>query len=1006
MMTDSKVITRKAIDISGRLGSFYDAAYDEVIANQPYQASSVHQSKKPVVCKVFSGVESVDLINYLKEMDIDDALQLSILCGMIKPTGISTLIDYDQPVDKNICFFYYCYRSREEELVEEDIDAVLGSSSIPNRITHMIFRILCGFEILCAVPIADHQSVVDVDNLLRNISNRLQNSTNKFVLTDVEHGQIAQLANGMVYGSEKCIKNINNSLLNVLTSLERWKKQENSHHPLIYTIYPLGYRESNNHLPKVLYVSEQNNPDVAHIRTAILSMNKAVANIKTLFNGIPKELKKAVLNQQRLGYQQQFREFLDTLEKFRKGLKQTLVDVRRNVEQFTQMYVIISDSDYISLKDNFETLYQTVNRWFVTVLIIERLEKNNVQYVSVMEFCRHQNISPTLQHFQNAFQCSLPKEDGLVSMFYSNNQLTEEKSPVYETMYQQFLSKQRLEAHKTTLVYADCTDCQIKLEQPIVNDLVMRKEVISSEIPPSRKTEINVLLLGESGVGKSTFINAFVNYLVFDTLQQAEQSEPIVLIPVSFLTTIGDHFEECIVKFGDVDVNENHQHQGQSVTQHCRSYLFHLDDRFILRLIDSPGMGDTRGLAQDDKNIEHILTYVNNLSHLNAVCFLLKPNASRLNVFFRSCINQLFTYLTPIAYDNVIFCFTNSRATFFAPGDTGPLLRQMLKNEHHNDIPFGKANTFCFNSESFRYLAARKCGVQFDEFQKEEYMKSWTTSVTESVRLLDYIVTRTPYHLQKIQSPRKALLDISMLARPLMEILRLNIYNWILRGSGDQTHQIVLICKSVDMNLCTVCANSELIRMGALFFMRFENVRSASSDVQHHQCILDSTNFLIEYTVKHRYVVESSRRKKELVDLINVLLHKCNRLTRFVQQQRCSTDDDLFGLILERFINEQEHILCCTPGDTTINRKLLTALFTLQNKRREDMTRANESKEISLLNEIHEIIEDLKCYESIKMQIDAIKESRRLKMKTSEKTIETNFSSSSRLFTTLVNSRQ
>jgi hypothetical protein len=142
--------------------------------------------------------------------------------------------------------------------------------------------------------------------------------------------------------------------------------------------------------------------------------------------------------------------------------------------------------------------------------------------------------------------------------------------------------------------------------------------------------------------------SAFVNYTKL-------LKKPASVIPASFITTVGFHFDEIKINIGDPDPNENFNEQGASVTQHCRSYIIPLRSDLHLRLIDTPGMGDTRGIEQDMKNIDHILSYVDQFSHLDAVCFLLKPDVSRLNIFFRSCLRQLFTYLTPEAYDNIAY---------------------------------------------------------------------------------------------------------------------------------------------------------------------------------------------------------------------------------------------------------------------------------------------------------------------------------------------------------------
>lgn len=498
-------------------------------------------------------------------------------------------------------------------------------------------------------------------------------------------------------------------------------------------------------------------------------------------------------------------------------------------------------------------------------------------------------------------------------------------------------------------------------------------------------TDINVLLLGETGVGKSTFINAFVNYLRFETLQQAESGQPVVLIPVSFLITVGDKFEEFIVRFGNADSNEDHEHEGQSVTQQCKSYVFNLTDRLRLRLIDTPGIGDTRGYNQDVKNIDHVLNYIHTLPHINAICLLLKPNASRLNIFFRSCIKQLLTYLTPSGYNNIIFCFTNARSTFFAPGDTGPLLRKMLNDENLKDIPFKKENTFCFDSESFRYLAARKCGINFDDFQRQEYFNSWQVSVKESMRLLDYIQRCEQYCLEEWLSPRKAAMDISIMARPLMETLRLIVYNSKLTEAKLTQNQIALNCDPVSVEICTNCAQTNLAEVGPFWCTQYQIPALKNSKSRHRNCPENGKQFPIECIVTHQFVqLPAGLKDERWQSSFRNFLFKCDRLLHYTRQQNLPNQDDPFEPILERFLEEEQQISQIRNINSAMNRRVYEVLNSIRRLRDDNSRQLVEIHEDLSVHELYQIIDELVAIPTVRKQVDIIKRSRQMKMKDHE----------------------
>ena len=286
----------------------------------------------------------------------------------------------------------------------------------------------------------------------------------------------------------------------------------------------------------------------------------------------------------------------------------------------------------------------------------------------------------------------------------------------------------------------------------------------------SRPQEINILLLGETGVGKSTFINAFANYIMYESLMVAESNPLISIIPSCFTMTnieikIGQ--DECFPP-GQSSTNENFVN-GQSSTQNPKAYSFSYEDK-IINLIDTPGIGNTHGIEQDKKNIDNILQFISKYKEIHGICILLTPNNAYSTLMFRFFIKELLTHLHRSAAQNIDFCFTNSRSTFYRPGDTLPSLRKLLAENPDVEIPLTKRTIYCIDNEPFRYLAAKKKGVYFTEEYRQNCDISWDRAVEETIRLFDYIQTLKPHKVKDtlgLNEARNLIIDLS---KPIAEI--------------------------------------------------------------------------------------------------------------------------------------------------------------------------------------------------------------------------------------------
>ncbi|XP_037042296.1 uncharacterized protein LOC119078724 [Bradysia coprophila] len=289
--------------------------------------------------------------------------------------------------------------------------------------------------------------------------------------------------------------------------------------------------------------------------------------------------------------------------------------------------------------------------------------------------------------------------------------------------------------------------------------------------------EVNILVLGETGVGKSTWINAIANYLTFPTLQEAtDVNEMLCLVPTKFVL-LDENCKERVVSIGSSKNEETRA--GQACTQRPTSHLVTIGNERI-RIIDTPGIGDPRGVEQDKENVDNILRFVSGLEEIHGICLLLKPNNARLTTFFTFCVKEILAHLHKSSVHNLLFCFTNTRSTFYKPGDTYPALKELLAEINDNlrkksrgkasEIVLSGETMFCLDNEAFRFLCARRNNIEFRPEDFQNFSLSWDKSAVETQRMLNFVKCRKPHKINDTMSINEARNTILTLARPMAKI--------------------------------------------------------------------------------------------------------------------------------------------------------------------------------------------------------------------------------------------
>ncbi|KAH7669900.1 hypothetical protein AAVH_42880, partial [Aphelenchoides avenae] len=200
---------------------------------------------------------------------------------------------------------------------------------------------------------------------------------------------------------------------------------------------------------------------------------------------------------------------------------------------------------------------------------------------------------------------------------------------------------------------------------------------------PSNKPVLKraVLLLGESGNGKSTFLNCAINKFAHTSFEAACKN-PKYAIPSVFEVPQGD--TTTTIRVGREGEFERLK-VGESGTQHCSVYRFRyrLESGQLceVEIIDTPGINDPQGEIRDNTILQSIVLFLTKrVPELHGICLVFQEGKTRLDTTFGHVIAEYLCRLHRNAAQNLLFCITNCGPKAVST-KTKPIVEKFLREQ-------------------------------------------------------------------------------------------------------------------------------------------------------------------------------------------------------------------------------------------------------------------------------------------------------------------------------------
>ena len=283
-----------------------------------------------------------------------------------------------------------------------------------------------------------------------------------------------------------------------------------------------------------------------------------------------------------------------------------------------------------------------------------------------------------------------------------------------------------------------------------------KNETFKSSLNPNKATcnqKHIFLILGESGSGKTTFINYLANYF-----EGTIDFEIAVKNPNEFKIAINNDKNwnsSMIERFIQTSTNNNIRNSHLSQTSDCREYEFKLNSEYdSIIFIDTPGFNDTNGITQDAKNLEKIKNACLKNKSINGVILMINGSLSRKNLNMIDCIESIFQILPNNLRKEISLILTNCQSELdcnFKPND------YFQKSLKINDT-YNMQNSF-LKWDKNNQLKTR---------QKRDMKDNWDQSYSEIEKLIKKIVKLESNSTESIMQIQDSELAVEQMIRGIL----------------------------------------------------------------------------------------------------------------------------------------------------------------------------------------------------------------------------------------------